>query len=165
GLSSIFEYTNRDGIRARVNCGQAAAVTLLTHHRKLPADVSRARQVMARVEEHYPPDNVAGYFGTSRRRVTGICRAYGLPLAVIEGEQELQRALAAQQPVIVMLTAAPRRVFNLFDVPGGHWMVAYGFDREFVYLTNYGRMSWSRFRSGWSSFVPRLINMRRKGLI
>jgi hypothetical protein len=43
-------------------------------------------------------------------------------------------------------------------------MVAYGFDSDFVYLTNFGRMSWSDFRMGWRSLVPRLISMGQRGL-
>src|SRR5262245_27682791 len=135
GLSSIFQYTNQDGVRARVNCGQAAALTLLTHYSKLPLDPLHARQIMARVEEHYPPDNVGGYLGTSRRRVTSICRAYGLPLAAIRGEEHLRGLLAEHRPVVVMCGVSAGRVLNLFNIPGGHWMVAYGFDSDYVYLT------------------------------
>jgi hypothetical protein len=57
------------------------------------------------------------------------------------------------------------RLFNRIDLPGGHWMVAYGFHPEKVYLTNHGPMPWDEFRRGWASFVPRLIGMRRKGLV
>jgi hypothetical protein len=55
--------------------------------------------------------------------------------------------------------------FLSFDLPGGHWMVAYGFDGDHVYLTNWGRMSWQEFHAGWNALVPRLINMRGKGLV
>jgi hypothetical protein len=164
GLGSIFEYTNDDGNWVRTNCGQAAALTLLTHYRKLPTDAQRARQIFARLEEHYPPDNLGGYLGTSRRQVTHICRKHGLPVVTISGMAELQESLAAERPVMVMLGVPAGRFLSLFDLPGGHWMVAYGFDRDFVYLTNYGRMPWDEFLAGWSSFVPRLISMWRKGL-
>jgi hypothetical protein len=164
GLGSIFEYTNDDGSRVRTNCGQAAALTFLTHYRKFPTDSQRARLMFARIEEHYPPDNFGGYLGTSRRQVTHICRKHGLPVVPISGEAQLQKSLAAERPVLVMLGVSAGRFLNLFDLPGGHWMVAYGFDQDFVHLTNYGRMPWDEFRAGWSSFVPRLINMWRKGL-
>ena len=44
-------------------------------------------------------------------------------------------------------------------------MVAYGFDNDYLYLTNHGRMTWGDFRAGWDAVVPRLISMRRKGLV
>jgi len=44
-------------------------------------------------------------------------------------------------------------------------MVAYGFDKDYLYLTNHGRMTWGDFRAGWDAVVPRLISMRRKGLV
>jgi hypothetical protein len=54
--------------------------------------------------------------------------------------------------------------FLRFDMPGGHWMVAYGYDAGSVYLTNWGKMSWQEFRAGWAGLVPRLIGMRFRGL-
>ena len=43
-------------------------------------------------------------------------------------------------------------------------MVAYACDGAGVYLTNWGKMGWDEFRSGWGALVPRLIGMRRRGL-
>jgi hypothetical protein len=50
-------------------------------------------------------------------------------------------------------------------MPAGHWMVAYGFDKDNVYLTNWGCMSWEGFRQGWDALVPRLIGMSHRGLV
>ena len=51
-------------------------------------------------------------------------------------------------------------------LPGGHWMVAYGYDREHIYLTNLeeGKMPWTEFRRRWRSWVSLLIRMRLRGL-
>ena len=35
----------------------------------------------------------------------------------------------------------------------GHWTVAYGCDRDHVYLTNWGRMTWEQFRGGWAALL------------
>ena len=160
GQSSIFEYTNWDGAHTRFNCGQAAACTLLTHLAKLDP----AAEIMCAVEAAHPPDNLGGYLGTSRRRVERICRAHGILLDEIAGESELRERLSERQPVIVMLQVGGPRVFG-YPVPLGHWMVAYGFDREHVYLTNWGRMSWDDFRNGWAGRVPWLIRMKNRGLV
>jgi hypothetical protein len=165
GLDKIFEYTNDDGQLVDTNCGQAAAATFLTFYGKLPPVAERAKQVMAAIEHDHPPDNFGGRFGTSRRQVVHICRDLGLRVTEIAGEEALRAQLAEHRPVIVMLGISGERFLNLFDLPNGHWMVAYGFDRENVHLTNWGRMSWAEFHAGWNAFIPRLISMRRKGLV
>src|SRR5262245_4479606 len=103
GLDTIFEYTNDDGACVWTNCGQAAAATLLTFHGKLPPEPARARDVMTGLEDQHPPDNFGGLFGTSRRRVVRICRAFGLPVRVIDGEEALRGNLDRRNPVVVML--------------------------------------------------------------
>jgi hypothetical protein len=165
GLEKIFEYTNDDGQLVDTNCGQAAAATFLTFHGKLPPLEERAKEVMAAIESAHPPDNFGGRFGTSRRQVIHICRDHGLRVTEIAGEEELRAQLAQSRPVIVMLGVSGGRFLNLFDLPNGHWMVAYGFDGDYVHLTNWGRMSWAEFHAGWNALVPRLISMRRKGLV
>jgi hypothetical protein len=163
GTAALFEYTNGDGGFVRTNCGQAAAATFLTFHGKLAPLAERARQVMAEIERHFPPDNLGGMFGTSRRRVIRICKAFGQAVCPIEGEAELKSQLGRQQPVIVMLGVRAGTLLR-FNLPGGHWMVAYGYDAEHVYLSNWGKMPWPDFRAGWSALVPRLIGMRFRGL-
>ena len=163
GLDAIFEYTNGDGTLCRTNCGQAAAATFLTHHGRLRADAANAHRIMATLERQHPPNVLGGVFGTSRRCVARICAALGVPLRQVSGEATLRASLARREPVIVMLGVSAGRWWR-FDLPGGHWMVAYACDASGVYLTNWGRMSWVEFRCGWNALVPRLIGMRRRGL-
>jgi hypothetical protein len=165
GLASIFEYTNWDGKLCRTNCGQAASATLLTHFGKFVADIAQARRVMSLLERRHPPDQLGGLFGTGRRCVERACRAFGIRLTEIRNEESLRDNLAKLHPVIVMLSASPGRLWNRFDLPGGHWMVAYGFDGDHVYLTNHGKMTWEEFRRNWNGLVPRLIRMRNRGLV
>ena len=164
GIDLIFEYTNGDGQHVRTNCGQAAAATMLTYHGKLPPDEHLARDILADLERRRPPDNLGGIFGTSQRQVRHICRDHGLRLYPIESVESIRQHLACRSPVIVMLGMKGRRVLS-FDLPVGHWMVAYGYDRDHIYLTNWGRMTWDEFQDAWRRFVPRLIGMRMRGLV
>lgn len=164
GLTSIFEYTNDDGELCRTNCGQAAAATFLTHCGKFAPRADRAAQVMQVLERSFPPDNLLGLFGTSRRQVERICKAHATPLRAIRGCDALCDSLRKGQPVIVMLGVSGGK-FLKWELPGGHWMVACGFDAEHVHLTNWGTMTWQEFEKGWQALVPRLINMHGQGLV
>ena len=163
GLAQIFEFINDDGELCCRNCGQAAAATLLTHEGLIQPSAQTATQVMRALENAHPPDNFFGWFGTSRRCVTRICKAHGVDLTLVDGEEALRRELDRANPVIVMLAVPGGKLLG-YDLPGGHWMVAYGYDDENVYLTNCGTMKWAEFRAGWNALVPRLIQMRRRGL-
>lgn len=161
GLASIFEFDNQDGRWSGFNCGQAAACTLLHVYGRI---TPRADE-MRRVEQQFPPDLGGGWLGTSRSQVERICRSRSLPLQEIRGEAALRDWLRANQPVIVMLQCQQRRSTFGVSLPVGHWMVAYGFDESFVYLTNWGRMSWDDFRRGWQTWLPRFIGMVGRGLV
>ena len=167
GLPVLYEYRNTDGELCRFNCGQAAACTFLVHHGALPEelDPELGRAVMTAVEGAHPPDNAAGWFGTSRRRVERICRTHGVEVEEVGGEEELRRRLDEGRPVIVMVGTDGPRLWK-WRAPAGHWMVAYGYDDRQVFLTNHAApgMRWDEFRRRWTAFVPRLISMRNVGL-
>lgn len=163
GLLAIFEYTNYDGALTTWNCGQAATATLLTHHGVLEADPQRAEAQMRQIEDDYPPNVLGGWLGTGRGRVAKALRGHGLPVAEICGEDALRAELEQRNPVAVMLGVPGPRWWGV-TLPGGHWMVAYGFDEQRVYLTNWGAMTWDEFRRGWGSLVSRLIRMDGRGL-
>lgn len=156
GLARVFEYVNQDGRLTRWNCGQAAATTLLTHHGNPSAS-------MRDIERDYPPDILGGWLGTSRRRVCQICKAHAMPLREVCGEAALRSCLQQGTPVIVMLAVPAGKVLGR-EVPGGHWMVAYGFDDSSIYLTNWGSMTWDAFRRGWRSLISRAVQMNERGL-
>jgi hypothetical protein len=44
-------------------------------------------------------------------------------------------------------------------------MVAYAYDNDYVYLTNYGQMSWGDFKRDWDSVVSLAIDMQNKGIV
>ncbi|HEX3148303.1 MAG TPA: hypothetical protein VHR66_09485 [Gemmataceae bacterium] len=167
GLPAIYEFVNADGKQRHYNCGQAAACTLFTFREgNPPVDPETACTLMTAVEEAHPPDNLFGWFGTSRRRVERICLSRGIELDEIEGEEELRSALSAGRPVAMMVELPGREVLGI-DMPAGHWMVAYGFDDQQIFLSNYHApaMPWDEFRKAWNGLVPRLISMRNQGLV
>jgi hypothetical protein len=168
GLPSLYEYINADGEYRRFNCGQAAACTLLTHYRAFPNDLAcdAACQVMTEVEDDHPPDNFGGWFGTSRRRVERICRTHGITVEEIDGEDKLRQCLDNRRPVIVMVGTEGPPILGRWHAPAGHWMVAYGYDANQIFLSNWSGagMPWPEFRRRWAALVPRLISMRNQGL-
>lgn len=163
GLDEFFEFTNWDGKWTPFNCGQAAACTLLHYEESLDPAAEPA-ELMRTIEKAHPPDNLGGWFGTSRYCVERICRAHGVKLREIRGEDAFREQLTAGRPVIVMLGVPGKKLWK-WHLPAGHWMVAYGFDGEYVYLSNKGRMTWDEFRRGWHGLVPRLIRMNGRGLV
>jgi hypothetical protein len=165
GIRRIFQFTNSDGSFVPFNCGQAAAATYLAFNGLLPSCEEQSGEVMSWIETAHPPDIVGGWFGSSRRRIARICNSFGLPLEEIHGEQLLREQLNNCRPVLVMLDVPGRNLFKRWTLPAGHWMVAFGFDEENVYLTNWGAMTWPAFRQRWNGLTPRLIGMRNQGLV
>lgn len=161
GLDGIFEYTNFDGALQNWNCGQAAAATLLTHHGCM--DPAQAAQNMAWLEKHHPPDQFGGWFGTGRHRVERMLHAFSLDLIVVVGEAGLMQELERHNPVILMLGLSAGKWLGM-DLPGGHWMVAYGYDAERIYLANGGTMTLDEIRTGWNTYLCRWVQMSRIGL-
>lgn len=168
GLSQFFEYRNQDGELRHFNCGHAAACTFLTHHGVIPTAETpeSSYDIITSIERDHPPDNLGGWFGASRRRVERICTTYGVPVDEVDGESELRSALDAGNPVIVMVGTNGPKIWR-WHAPAGHWMVAFGYDENYLFLTNGEAkgMPWQEFREWWGSFVPRLVSMRNVGLV
>jgi hypothetical protein len=161
GLEWIFEYTNRDGALTTRNCGQAAAATFLSHHGAMnPVEAARN---MAWLEKHYPPDQFAGWLGTGRGRIESILRAFHIDYIEVNGQAEIARQLEQNNPVLLMV-GMPSAHWLGVDWPGGHWMVAFGHEKERVHLSNWGAMTWDEIHAGWHSIAARWIRMNGRGL-
>lgn len=162
GLPGLVEFTNDDGQLCRVNCGQAAAATLL-HFRDGSASPN---SWMACLERDHPPDNLGGWLGTSRRRIERALRCRGYHPSIVRGEEGLKNALILKEPVIVTMQLSAGKFWR-FDIPSAHWMVAFGFDREHLYLTNWwdNRITWVEFLKGWHGWVPALTSLRGMGIV
>lgn len=168
GLPSIYEFINSDGEYRKFNCGQAAACTMLTYCKALPESQQEeaARLSMTTIEHLHPPDNMGGWFGTSRRRVERILRSHDISFEAIHGEEALRQALSVGRPVIVMVGTEGPKIWK-WHAPSGHWIVLYGYDDERVYCTNWNGsgIPWEEFRRRWKGVVPRVISMRNIGLV
>ncbi|MBI1831247.1 MAG: hypothetical protein HYR84_07355 [Planctomycetes bacterium] len=161
GLHGIFEYTNHDGALSPWNCGQAAAATFLTHHGAM--DPVQAVHNMAWLESHHPPDQLFGWWGTGRRCIERIMDYFQLDLIEVHGIDELRRELECNNPVLLML-GMPHGQLLGFDLPGGHWMAAFGCDDERVQLTNGAPMAWNEIDASWRGIVTGWIRMTGRGL-
>jgi hypothetical protein len=117
GLDWIFEYTNHDGDLTTWNCGQAALATLLTHHRAM--DPVEAADNMAWLEANHPPDQLAGWFGTGRKRVERALRAFHIEPITLLGEDEIRAELAKKNPVMVMVGCPSYRLASICPAATG----------------------------------------------
>ena len=164
GLASILEIVNDDGklTHSELRSGGGG------DHAHLSRQLSAGRRLRYHVLDRktFPPDQMGGWFGSSRRRVTKICKNVGVHLDEIEGEDELKAQLTLGNPVIMMLGVKAGKFLG-FDLPGGHSVVAYGYDDANLYLTNWNQepLPWAEFAKSWGSFVPRLIQMSNRGLV
>lgn len=177
GLGAIFEYRNADGRLKGTNCGQAAACTMLTYRGKMTRVATAPNTNMLALETTYPPDNAGGIFGTSRKQVEAIFKAYSLKVATVSGKADLKTAIQNSKPVAVvtsvhfasmpvsvpLLGSTPYILSK--EIPSAHWMVAYGYDKDKVYLSNYGSMTWDEFTRRWDSIICKAIDMQSKGLV
>jgi hypothetical protein len=161
GVRRLFAYVNADGLEPRNACGPAGCATLLTHCELLPATVDSLR----RVERTHPPDLLGGRFGTSPWRIASALRDYGVPhVQAVNRLRELKDAIADRNPVLCVIQNEP----GLFGMrAGAHWLVAHAYDRDGVYVTNFGQVHqvpWARFEALWSGAIARLARVKFRGV-
>jgi hypothetical protein len=154
-IDNIFEFYNLNSN----DCGHAAAATLLCFHNYIGEDLS----LLAGLEKAFPADELFGLLGCSPDRVKEILSAYSFKdTQIIDTEERFRTHIGLSYPLIVLLTV--HTAFWGMSVPCGHWTVAYKYDDDYVYLSNYGKMSWEEFRLAWNSFVPRAVGMNGKAI-
>ena len=161
GVRRLFAYVNADGLEPRNACGPAGCATLLTYCELLPAHVDS----LWRIERTHPPDLVGGRFGTSPWRIASALRDYGVPRALgVNRLRELREAIADRNPVLCVIQNEP----GLFGMrAGAHWLVAHAYDRDGIYVTNFGphhHVPWARFEALWSGAIARLARVKFRGV-
>jgi hypothetical protein len=176
------------GRGTRNGCGQAAVACLLrfwgldecglgtadgrrrtarapSAGRRLPSAVPHPQSaIVDQVYRRFPPDTPGRLFGTTPGRVEAACRGFGLSTArwwgsELQARERLLEALAARQPVIVLL--------DLQRLGGGwgfHYAVAFGCEAAAVHCTNmlptrHSRepvqaIPWSEFMRAWWCWLP-----------
>lgn len=165
GLPRIIEFTNHDGKHVRSNCGQAASTTVLNFfgHPFAAADVESARPLMEPIESKFPPNIFFGWFGTSGGRVRSILNHFQYDYETIRTTAQLKQRLDQGLPVLLMLQVTGGKFWK-WEIPGGHWVVAWGYDADNIYLTNWGSMNWDEFHKSWNGIIPKLIRMNQRGI-
>jgi hypothetical protein len=161
GRCSIFQFTNFDFPSTGNTCGQAAIATALwtvglTYNNN---DKALAKSVY----DYAPPKITLGNMiqlqpslGTDWRQINYGLDGYkrqGIKYTWIDGEAEIKKYLAMKWPVIIMLDTGTLPQYN-YQWWTGHWVVAFGYDRNNIYVSNFPdyRMSWAQlddaFRKG-----------------
>lgn len=163
GLSSIVEYTNDDGDLTKTNCGQAAAAVLINHYsNELQSESMKRSELVRDLEKEYPPNIMFGAWGTSPTQLVKMLGSHNLKVGKIQGYVEFKELLKDKLPVVV-LVGVPYKEFLHLQIREPHWMVAYGFDKDNLYLTNWGKMLWKDFYLGWEDPLIRLVGMAGTG--
>jgi hypothetical protein len=162
GIEEILkvEYVNEDGKLSKYNCGQAAVATLIQFYQ-------RDREgVMEWLEKEHPPNVLFGYLGTTRRRVERGLRAAGLRPYTIHGVDALKKSLDDGKPGIFTYQFELMKVLGV-SIPTAHWMVAFGYNDEYVFVTNWWkhRIPWDEFLVGWSGWIPAITSMKNAAIL
>lgn len=157
GITKPFvEYTNEDGKLSKWNCGQAAAATLI----KYVDPLIETNVLMPYLESHYEPNNIFG-LGTSPRQIRKALNHYNIETIIVRGKEAMQ----ANIPCILTYQFELTKFLGI-SIPTAHWMMVYGYDDEYIYLTNWwdNRMSWSDFLSGWNGWALDLQDIRNSAI-
>lgn len=159
GLCSIAEFTNNDFPVRKTTCGQAAAVTALWHV-GLSSAYGAPKKLVKSFYDYAPPKvTVAGLlpfansFGSDWRQINYGLDGYanqGIRYSWLKGIPALKAELKKKWPCLIMLDTGTLPQFNYGWVTG-HWVVAYGYDANYLYVTNFpdNRMTWAELTKAW----------------
>lgn len=126
GLKKIYQYDNDSpGVDKARSCGQAAAATVLRHWGKISGD-DAVTQVWNRYEPNVFND------GTNWDREQEAIQGFGLNAYWATGLDEMKEYIKLGYPAILMVD-----VGAVGDRWGGHWVVAYAYDDDGIYITNW----------------------------
>ena len=158
GLASIVEYTNADGDLTSTNCGQAAAATLVN----FAMPVKNSDGLVRTFEQCFPPNVMFGTLGTSPAQIIRMLDS--LKIKVDKIGPNAESCLVAKEPVLLLVGVLWKEFLHL-KLREPHWTVAYGYDHDSVYLTNYGKMSCIDFWDGWGDPLVKMVGMAYSGFV
>jgi hypothetical protein len=161
GLCGMWQFTNHDFPSTGNTCGQAAAATIITHWEKARNDANFKRTLASFLYSNYGPNNALGLLGTSWQQVVNsVTIPYKMSWRKVSGESDLRTELAKGVPVIVMIDSERLRQRGYSYLPSpvgisGHWVVVYGYDSGFYYVTNHPNNWISRkdFLESWNTWI------------
>lgn len=156
GLCSIGEFTNDDFPVRKTTCGQAALVTALWQAGL--SSVYQPKELVKSLYEYAPPNvSVAGlnsdWFGSDWHRINYGLDGYksqGINYNWQKGIPALQNELRKKVPCMIMLDTGTLKEYSYAWLTG-HWVVAYGYDANYLYVTNFpdNRMTWDQLKKAW----------------
>ncbi len=181
GIDYLHSYHSSRPRVAWNRCGQAAVATVLDYHglnpfglKKPLYDTKDGRyhwddgQIIDRITENFPPDNLFGLFGTSAGQLVRALTSAGLEAGAASSPEtdkgqtiweEVKRSVGAGLPVIVIMD---RRKLGGLRPFAAHWGVVYKVANSTVYLANtknISRVAEARFmRAFHCRFMPAQFN-------
>lgn len=169
----LWEFENSDFPSTGNTCGQAAAATIITHWQKTAQDAAFRRKLVSFLYNSYGPNNAFGLLGTSWQQVVNsIIVPYKMSWRKVSGESDLRTELNKGIPVIVMLDAERLRQkgygYNRSPVGiSGHWVVVYGYDSGYYYVTNHNGNWIARadFLESWDTWIHGGFDGGKRGYV
>ena len=160
GICKIAEFTNDDFPVQGTTCGQAAAVTALWHAGLNSNYNNKPGTLLTQYYNYAPPKITIGglieykdSLGTDWRQVEYGLNKYanmGIRYNWQKGKSALQNELRKGNPCLIMIDMGTLPPYN-WGV--GHWVVAYGYDHTYLYVTNLknkgNKMTWSQLHKAW----------------
>lgn len=159
GMCGIYQFVNTDFPTTNNSCGQAAATTAMWNV-ALKNNYSTPQELAKSFYDYAPPKiivgglvQVQGSLGSDWRQLNyGMdgYKNYGVKYSWLKGENELKKYLGMQLPALIMLDTGTLSQYG-YKWFTGHWVVAYGYDANGVYVTNFpnNKMSWADLRKAW----------------
>jgi hypothetical protein len=166
GLPGIWQYDNYAPapVNSGTSCGQAAVATILTHW-GLAGRVANGQPVTD-VWKTHPPNVAFGLGGSSAGLVEAALKSRGFKTPFISGEANLLHYVGQRYPVVVLID-----VGAITSQWGLHWVVVYGYDSNWVYVTNWNatstpyKISRANFRKAWDTWATWGAGMSNKAIV
>jgi hypothetical protein len=162
GMCAITEFTNSDFPVTKTTCGQAAVVTAMW---QAGLKASNDPKKLAKNFYNYAPPKITvgglvpiqGSLGTDWRQINYGLDGYkgqGIRYNWQKGTDALKNELRKNVPCLIMLDTGtlPQYGYQWYT---GHWVVAYGYDSRYLYVTNFpnNKMTWDELKKAWGGVL------------
>lgn len=171
--TDMWQFDNFDFPSTFNTCGQAAAATVITYWQKSRTDAKFKKDLASFLYSNYGPNNALGMLGTSWQQVvSSVTTPYKMNWRKVSGESDLRSEINKEIPVIVMLDSERlrQRGYNYPASPvgiGAHYVVVYGYDKDFYFVSNHPGNYISRkdFLESWNTWIHGGIDGGNRGYV
>lgn len=162
GTCAIYQFVNTDFPVSKTTCGQSALATALWAV-GIGSKFNNSHAALVKSIWDYAPPKVtlagmvevgAGGYGTDWRQinygVAGYRKMHNFGYQWVKGFDAVKAHLKQGHPVVIMLDTGTLKQYQ-FAWGTGHWVVAYGYDTNYIYVTNFpnNRMTWNELKIAW----------------